>query len=69
MQEQNRVFMEKKLDMQIKHQEQKLNFLQEESKKKYAVESRRLDLEFMRMEHQREQQQVEYVKRRGESRI
>lgn len=63
IQEQNRVLMEKKFAMQEAHQSEKLLFLREESKEKFefmrnelqqkfSLESRRLDLEYLRMEHQ-----------------
>lgn len=59
MQEQNRVLMEKKLDLRILHQEQRMQFLREESQQKYALESRRLDLEFLRMDREREERHEE----------
>ena len=54
MQEQNRVLMEKKLEKHYAHQHQKLQFLREQSVKQLALEHRHLDLEFMRMDQQRE---------------
>ena len=68
MQEQNYILMEKRLElwsvnqtkkMNLENQkfmleQQRLQFLREESEGKYAMESRQLDLEFMKMdqEHQ-----------------
>jgi len=73
MREQNRELLEKKLDLQLAHQEF-LQFLREQSQKQFSLESRRLDLELMRMEQQREDSrirelalQVELEKLRGNS--
>ena len=58
MQEQNRVLMEKKLEKHSTHQHEKLQFLREQSYKQLALEHRRLDLEFMRIDQQREKSRI-----------
>lgn len=58
MQEQNRFLMEKKLEKHSAHQQEKLQFLREQSDKQLAFEHRRLDLEFMRMDQQREESRI-----------
>ena len=58
MQEQNRVLMELKLEKHFAHQHEKLQFLKEQSNKQFALEHRRLDLEFMRMDQQREESRI-----------
>ena len=58
MQEQNRFLMEKKLEKHAAHQQEKLQFLREQSDKQLALEHRRLDLEFMRMDQQREESRI-----------
>ena len=70
------MLMEKKLDMHMQNQrermlckDQKIQLQREESNTKFALEARRLDLEFMRMEQQREAQRDERDRHREESRI
>ena len=58
MQKQNRFLMEKKLEKHSAHQQEKLQFLSEQSDKQLALEHRRLDLEFMRMDKQREESRI-----------
>ena len=48
--------MEKKLQLQVLHHNQKYIFLREELQMKHALESCHLDLEFVRMEQEREGQ-------------
>ena len=76
MQEQNRLLMEKKLDMHMQnqrermlHEDQKIQFQREESNTKFALEARCLDLEFMMMEQQREVQRDKCDRQHEESRI
>ena len=58
MQEQNRLLMEKKLEKHYAHQQEKLQFLREQSDKELALEHRHFDLEFMRMDQQREESRI-----------
>lgn len=66
IQEQNRMLMEKKLEIQIAQQGEKLAFMKEEAQsklqfmrdelqQKFALESRRLDLAFMKIEQQQQE--------------
>ena len=61
MQEQNRVLMEKKLEMHSAHQHEKLQFLIEQSDKQLAFEHRRLDLQFMWMDQRRVELRIREV--------
>ena len=68
------MLMEKKLDMHMQnqhermlHEDLKIQLQRQESNTKFALESRRLDLEFMKMEQQRETQCDERSKQLEES--
>ena len=76
MQEQNHMLMEKKLDMHMRNQHErmlredlKIQLQRQESNTRFALESRRLDLEFKRMEQERKAQRNERNRQREESRI
>jgi hypothetical protein len=58
MQKQNRVLMEKKLEKHSTHLHEKLQFLRKQSDMQFALEHHRLDLEFMRMDQQREESRI-----------
>lgn len=52
------MLMEKKLEKHSTHQHEKLQFIREQSYKQLALEHHRLDLEYMRMDHQREESHI-----------
>lgn len=58
MQEQNRVLNEKRMVLRAQYQEGKLEFQKKQSDKEFALENRKLDLEFERIAEQREERKL-----------
>ncbi|KAG0608352.1 hypothetical protein M758_8G099100 [Ceratodon purpureus] len=58
LQKESRLMLEKKLEVNSEHHRQKLEFQREQSQRQFELENRRLDLEFMKQENEKEEREL-----------